>query len=63
MRAFAAFVPTAGEDLVDTAGTGGGRTTFNVSTTAALIAAAAAAAWSPNMAAAPQPDSRAPLTC
>jgi len=41
MRAFAAFVPTAGEDLVDTAGTGGGRTTFNVSTTAALIAAAA----------------------
>ena len=41
MRAFAAFVPTAGEDLVDTAGTGGGRTTFNVSTTAALIAAGA----------------------
>ncbi|MGH2843679.1 MAG: anthranilate phosphoribosyltransferase [Solirubrobacteraceae bacterium] len=41
MRAFAAFVPTAGEDLLDTAGTGGGRTTFNVSTTAALIAAAA----------------------
>jgi anthranilate phosphoribosyltransferase len=41
MRAFAAFVPTAGEDLLDTAGTGGGRTTFNVSTTAALIAAGA----------------------
>jgi anthranilate phosphoribosyltransferase len=41
MRAFAAFVPTAGEDLLDTAGTGGGRRTFNVSTTAALIAAAA----------------------
>ena len=41
MRALAAFVPTAGEDLVDTAGTGGGRTTFNVSTTAALIAAGA----------------------
>ncbi len=41
MRAFAAFVPTAGEDLVDTAGTGGGRQTFNVSTTAALIAAGA----------------------
>ena len=39
MRAFAAFVPTAGEDLLDTAGTGGGRRTFNVSTTAALIAA------------------------
>jgi anthranilate phosphoribosyltransferase len=41
MRAFAAFVPTAGEDLLDTAGTGGGRRTYNVSTTAALIAAAA----------------------
>ena len=41
MRAFAAFVPTTGEDLLDTAGTGGGRTTFNVSTTAALIAAGA----------------------
>jgi anthranilate phosphoribosyltransferase len=32
---------TAGEDLVDTAGTGGGRPTFNVSTTAAFIAAGA----------------------
>jgi anthranilate phosphoribosyltransferase len=31
----------AGDGLVDTAGTGGGRPTFNVSTTAALIAAAA----------------------
>jgi len=31
----------AGDDLVDTAGTGGGRPTFNVSTTAALIAAGA----------------------
>ena len=41
MRAFAAFVPTAGEDLLDTAGTGGGRRTFNVSTTADLIAAGA----------------------
>lgn len=41
MRAFAAVVPTAGEDLLDTAGTGGGRRTYNVSTTAALIAAAA----------------------
>ena len=31
----------AGDDLVDTAGTGGGRPTFNVSTTAAFIAAGA----------------------
>ena len=31
----------AGDDLLDTAGTGGGRPTFNVSTTAAFIAAAA----------------------
>ena len=31
------------DDLLDTAGTGGGRPTFNVSTTAALIAAGAAA--------------------
>src|SRR5688572_8882125 len=31
----------AGEDLVDTAGTGGGRPTFNVSTTAAFIATGA----------------------
>jgi anthranilate phosphoribosyltransferase len=39
MRALAAHVPTAREHLLDTAGTGGGRRTFNVSTTAALIAA------------------------
>ena len=41
MRALAAHVPTEREDLLDTAGTGGGRRTFNVSTTAALIAAGA----------------------
>ncbi|MEO6857441.1 MAG: anthranilate phosphoribosyltransferase [Solirubrobacteraceae bacterium] len=41
MRALAAPVHVAREDLLDTAGTGGGRRTFNVSTTAALIAAGA----------------------
>ena len=44
MRAFATPVESARHDLVDTAGTGGGRTTFNVSTTAALIAAGAGCA-------------------
>jgi anthranilate phosphoribosyltransferase len=44
MRAFAMPVRSSREDLVDTAGTGGGRSTFNVSTTAALIAAAAGCA-------------------
>jgi anthranilate phosphoribosyltransferase len=44
MRALAAHVPTTREDLLDTAGTGGGRRTFNVSTTAALIAAGAGCA-------------------
>lgn len=39
MRALAAHVPVAHDDLVDVVGTGGGRRTFNVSTTAALIAA------------------------
>jgi anthranilate phosphoribosyltransferase len=40
MRAFATPVETGRTDeLIDTAGTGGGRPTFNVSTTAALIAA------------------------
>ncbi len=43
MRAHATPVAVAFDDLVDTAGTGGGRTTFNVSTTAALIAAGAGA--------------------
>src|SRR5277367_2749195 len=44
MRALAAHVPTEREDLLDTAGTGGGKRTFNVSTTAALIAAGAGCA-------------------
>jgi anthranilate phosphoribosyltransferase len=41
MRSFATPVRVSRNDLLDTAGTGGGRRTFNVSTTAALIAAAA----------------------
>ena len=41
MRAMAAQVSVDNDDLLDTAGTGGGRRTFNVSTTAALIAAGA----------------------
>ena len=41
MRAMAARVAVSSDDLLDTAGTGGGRRTFNVSTTAALIAAGA----------------------
>jgi anthranilate phosphoribosyltransferase len=44
MRALATPVPCDRGDLVDTAGTGGGRSTFNVSTTAALIAAGAGCA-------------------
>ena len=41
MRAMATQVSVSNDDLLDTAGTGGGRRTFNVSTTAALIAAGA----------------------
>jgi anthranilate phosphoribosyltransferase len=41
MRALATPVRVSRDDLLDTAGTGGGRRTFNVSTTAALIAAGA----------------------
>jgi anthranilate phosphoribosyltransferase len=41
MRSKATPVAVSSDDLLDTAGTGGGRRTFNVSTTAALIAAGA----------------------
>ena len=44
MRAMATPVRASRDDLLDTAGTGGGRRTFNVSTTAALIAAGAGCA-------------------
>jgi len=44
MRNLAAHVDVSRDDLVDTARTGGGPTTFNISTTAALIAAGAGCA-------------------
>jgi anthranilate phosphoribosyltransferase len=44
MRRLATPVHAGRDDLIDTAGTGGGRPTFNVSTTAALIAAGAGCA-------------------
>jgi anthranilate phosphoribosyltransferase len=44
MRRLAAEVETGRHDLVDTAGTGGGPSTFNISTAAALVAAGAGCA-------------------
>ena len=44
MRRLAASVEAARDDLVDTAGTGGGPSTFNISTAAALVAAGAGCA-------------------
>src|SRR3989440_2288532 len=41
MRELAVHVEVQRDDMLDTAGTGGGRPTFNVSTTAAFVAAGA----------------------
>src|SRR5918995_4724531 len=44
MRRLASSVDAGRDDLVDTAGTGGGPSTFNISTSAALVAAGAGCA-------------------
>jgi anthranilate phosphoribosyltransferase len=44
MRALATPIAVSRDDVVDTAGTGGGPSTFNISTTAALVAAASGCA-------------------
>ncbi|HEX2129870.1 MAG TPA: anthranilate phosphoribosyltransferase [Solirubrobacterales bacterium] len=44
MRRLAASVESSADDLLDTAGTGGGPSTFNISTAAALVAAGAGCA-------------------
>src|ERR1700759_852234 len=65
MRSLAAPVHANRSDLVDTAGTGGGPSTFNVSTTAALVAAGAggAVAKHGNRSGAPKSGSHAGAGC
>ena len=58
MRSLAAGVETGRDDLVDTAGTGGGPSTFNVSTAAALVAAGSRMCRAPSTATAPAPAGR-----
>jgi hypothetical protein len=60
MRDLSRHVEVGEDDLLDTAGTGGGPQTFNVSTTAAIVAAGAG--W-PSTATGRALASRAPLMC